>query len=67
MKTYYFDLKPTNPQSDFRRAVMKQCGISESTFYYWMDHPEAVSILARAKIAEISGEEIDKLFPETAS
>lgn len=65
LKSYYQNLKITDPQSEFRAKVIHECGISEKTFYNWINNPEKIPLLAKEKIAFIAAEEKQVLFPET--
>lgn len=65
LNSYYQNLKITDPQSEFRARVINECGISEKTFYNWINSPERIPLLAKEKIASIASEEKEVLFPET--
>lgn len=67
LKSYYQGLKISDPQSEFRAKVIHECGITEKTFYNWMNNPENLSPLVKEKIAAIAGLEKEVLFPENVN
>lgn len=67
LNSYYQNLKISDPQSEFRARVINECGITEKTFYNWINSPDRIPLLAKEKIASIAEQEINVLFPEKIS
>ena len=51
------------PKKEFREKVATACGVSEMTVFRWLSGDIIPDKLKREKIAELSGEPIEKLFP----
>jgi len=64
LKEYYQDLgKLSTPQKEFRRKIAHECGVTEMTVFRWLSGEVVPGLLKREKIAEITGIDIDILFP----
>lgn len=49
---------------EFKQAVIDQCGISNATYYRWLENPEAINKPSRDIIANLLGVLPSKLFNE---
>jgi len=64
LKDYYYKHLPQeNPQKQFKEKVMRECGISNPTFHYWIRHNNAPK-LAQEKISELTNIPVEELFPD---
>jgi hypothetical protein len=64
LKDYYDSLDETSPRVKFRDAIVKSCGVTIDTFYKWLNGgTKDVPKLAKEKISEISGIQVNDLFP----
>lgn len=62
-RSYYESL--SEPQKEFcREKILQETGVSQSTFYYWLQGKiKNIALLNRKAISEITGIDIEELFP----
>jgi ACT domain-containing protein len=63
LKDYWEKLPEASPKSDFKERVISECGISNSTFYNWMNGITDIPKTSRERIATIAGKQVSDLFP----
>lgn len=64
LKEYYEELRNQPVPCDaFRKRIASVCGVSEKTIYRWLNGEVIPDKLKREKIAEITGQPVEKLFP----
>jgi transcriptional regulator with XRE-family HTH domain len=64
LKDYYQELgKRSTPQKEFRELLARECGVSVMTVFRWLSGDVIPDKLKRDKIAQITGEPVESLFP----
>lgn len=64
LKEYYESLpERVTPKKEFRDKIAKECGVTEMTVFRWLKGEVVPDKLKREKLAELTGESIDALFP----
>lgn len=64
LKEFYQNLPERNaPKADFRRLLASECGVAPMTVYRWLAGEIVPEKLKREKVAEITGQPVDELFP----
>lgn len=61
---------PMDSAASVKARIMDECGISERTFYRWLENPGHITKLAKPIIAKILNKEVDEIFnnnPTTTS
>lgn len=60
-----YDQTPKAELAKRREKIIEKCGISEKTFYRWINSPNSVPKLAKPVIAKVLNESEATLFPVT--
>ncbi len=64
LKEYYEKLaEKSTPKKEFREKIAAECGVTEMTVFRWLSGEVVPDKLKREKIAEVTGNSVEDLFP----
>lgn len=65
LKDYYNNLPEMDaPKANFRRTLASECGVAPMTVFRWLAGDVIPDKLKREKVAEITGQPVNELFPD---